>query len=232
MKEGDIIKKASICIFILLVLTTLEPSRVVFSKNLISPLTCEDKLRTMEPIVPKTIYEYQLLGDRDMNKFKGNLEPISSVLKDGIDIAFVSVYKDLDFQRPAYAPQWHSSYWRWSYMPVNLANQQHKLFTYSGGLSVWFDLPNELVLPGKLSNASPINKKVFTTIYPYVVRLIVFDFNIISIKYYKNQICVIGEPLRKGLTVADIDIKNIPDSQKLIQLITPDRYELDYSILY
>ncbi|GKU27481.1 hypothetical protein CFOLD11_43080 [Clostridium folliculivorans] len=224
-------KKASLCIFILSVLTTLEPSSVVISKNLNAPLTCEDKLRTMEPIIPKTIYDYQLLRDRDMNNFKRNLEPISSVLKDGIDIPFVSIYKDLDFQRPAYAQQWHSSYWRWSYMPVNLANQQHKLFLYSGGLSVWYDLSNELVLPGDLSNSSPINKKAFSTAYPYVVRIIVFDFNITSIKYYKNQICVIGEPLRKGLTVVDIDIKNIPTSQKLIQLVTPDGYELDYSIM-
>lgn len=231
MKEGDIMKKTSLCIFILLVLTSLEPSRVVSCKNLTSPLTCEDKLRTMEPIVPKTIYDYQLLRDRDMNKFKRNLEPISSVLKDGIDIPFVSVYKDLNFQRPAYAKQWHSSYWRWSYMPVNLANQQHKLFIYSGGLSVWHDLLNSLPLPMELTNSSSINKKAFTTNYPYVVRIIVFDFNITSIKYSNNQICVIGEPLRKGISIVDIDTKNLPSSQKLIQLITPDGYELDYSIM-
>ncbi|MBK1812142.1 hypothetical protein JHL18_16080 [Clostridium sp. YIM B02505] len=224
-------RKTPLCIFMLLVLTTLEPSRVVLSMDLTSPLTCEDKLRTMEPIVPKTIYDYQLLRDRDMSKFKGKLEPTLSVLKDGIDVPFVSIYKDLDFQRPSYAQQWHSSYWRWSYMPLNLANQQHKLFTYSGGASVWYDITNSLPLPKGLNNSSPINKKAFSTAYPYVVRFIVFDFNITSIKYSNNQICVIGEPLRKGISIVDIDTKNIPSSQKLIQLITPDGYELDYSIM-
>lgn len=38
--------------------------------------------------------------------------------------------------------------------------------------------------------------------------------------------------MRKGLTILDFDTKNIPNSKKLLQLATPDDYELDYLILY
>lgn len=113
-----------------------------------------------------------------------------------------------------------------------MAYEQHIVFSYTGGLSWWYDLSNYLALPSGLDNSSPIHKFAFSTTYPYVVRLIVFKFNVNSIKYYKNQIIVTGEPLRKGLTIVDFDTRNLPNSKKILQLATPDAYELDYLILY
>jgi hypothetical protein len=101
-----------------------------------------------------------------------------------------------------------------------------------GGLSWWFDLSSELALPEGNGGPSPINKMAFTIKYPYVVRLIIFKFNVKSIKYYKNQFVVSGEPLRTGITVLDFDIKDLPEGHKFLQLATPDGYEIDYLIIY
>ena len=206
--------------------------RIESAKGELIPMTCEEKLNLLEPANPKTIYDYELLPDRNINTFKEKVLPISLVQKNGSKVLFVTFYKDLNWQRPAYDPTWHSSSWRWSYVPLNMAYQQHIVYSYQGGLSWWYDLSNYLALPGGTGGPSPIHEYAFTIKYPYVVRLIVFNCNIASIKYYKNQIIVSGEPLRKGLTIIDFDTRNFTDSKKLIQLATPNGYELDYSILY
>lgn len=209
-----------------------QSSIVVAANNGYYPPTCEERLKFLEPEQPKTIYDYELLPDTNIDKFKEEVLPISLVQKKGIKIPFVTAYKDLNWQRPAYDSAWHSSYWRWSYVPRNMAYQQHQVFSYQGGLSSWYDLSHDLALPLSTGGPSPINEDAFTIKYPYVVRLIIFDFNVETIKHYKNQIVVLGEPLRKGLTVIDFDTKNLPGSQKLLQLSTPDGYEIDFTILY
>ena len=45
---------------------------------------------------------------------------------------------------------------------------------------MWYDLSNYLALPHGSDGPSPINEFTFTIKYPYVVRLIVFDFNVAS----------------------------------------------------
>lgn len=196
-----------------------------------APLTCEERLKSLEPSEPKTIYDYELMPDRNLSSFKKEILPVSEIKNKGSILPYVTVYKNLNWQRPVYDKAWHSSYWRWSNVPINLANQQHNIFAYSGGLSVWYDLSNELALPANAERPSPINKFAFTVKYPYVLRLIIFKSNVTSVKYYKNQILVTGEPLRKGLTIVDIDMKNIGGDEKLLQLVTPDGCELDYIIV-
>ena len=207
-------------------------TRAVSAKSEHSPITCEEKLNLLEPSKPKTIYDYELMPDKNISTFKGEVFPISLVQKNGNKVSFVTVYKDLNWQRPSYYPTWHSSSWRWSYVPLHMAYQQHIFYSYQGGLSWWYDLSSYLALPDGTGVPSPIHENAFTIKYPYVVRLIVFNFNITSIKYYKNQILVSGEPLRKGLTIVDFDTRNFLNSKKLLQLATPDGYELDYLILY
>ena len=210
----------------------LQSSIVVAANNGYYPPTCEERLKFLEPAEPKTIYDYELLPDRNIDKFKEEVLPISLVQKKGVEIPFVTAYKDLNWQRPAYDSAWHSSYWRWSNVPLNMAYQQHKVFSYQGGGSWWYDLSSHLALPAGTGGASPINEFAFTIKYPYVVRLIIFNFNVETIKHYKNQFVVSGEPLRKGITVIDFDTKNLPGSEKLLQLATPDGYEIDFTILY
>jgi hypothetical protein len=112
-----------------------------------------------------------------------------------------------------------------------MARQQHIVYSYQMGLSGWYDFSNELALPDRNRQPSPINEYAFTIKYPYVVRLVIFNFNAASIKHYKNQLVITGEPLRKGITILDFDTKNLPASKKLLQLATPDGYELDYLTL-
>jgi hypothetical protein len=37
--------------------------------------------------------------------------------------------------------------------------------------------------------------------------------------------------MRKGLIMVDFDTKNLPGDKKLLQIATPDGYEIDYLIL-
>lgn len=221
-------RKIYILLSFIIVILQLTTTASALSEN--KPMTCEERLKSLEPSKPETIYDYEILLDRDTNRIKGEVLPIPTVQKNGSNVPFVTVYKNLNWQRPAYDESWHSTYWRWSYVPINMAYQQHKLFSYQGGGSWWYDLSHNLALPVDAGGPSPINEYAFTIKYPYVVRLIVFDFDIKSIKQYKGQIVVSGEPLRKGLTVVDFDTKNFSDSIKLIQLSTPDGYEIDYLI--
>ncbi|QGU95418.1 hypothetical protein GOM49_10250 [Clostridium bovifaecis] len=219
-------------IFLLPFIIFFQSAGTGLAKDQHVPMTCEEKLKLLEPTEPKTIYDYELLRDRDMSNFQEEVLPISLVQKTGIKVPFSTVYKDLNWQRPVYSPLWHSSSWRWSYVPLNMAYQRHIVFDYQGGLSWWYDLSSYLALPNGIDTASPIHEYAFTIKYPYVVRLIVFNFNITSIKHYKNQILVSGEPLRKGLTLVDFDTKNLPASKKLLQLATPDGHEIDYLYMY
>jgi hypothetical protein len=216
--------------FLVCIMVFFQPNAIVSAISGLAPTSCEERLDTLEPKDPKVIYDYELLIDRDLSKFKEKIFPISLVQKEGSNLPFEVVYKDLKWKRPAYSPIWHSSNLRWSNVPLNMANQQHRVFGYSMGLSGWYDFSNDLALPNPERQPSPINKYAFTIKYPYVVRLVVFDFNIESMKYYKNQIVVFGQPLRNGITILDFDIKNLPGS-KLLQLSTPDGYELDYLVI-
>lgn len=96
---------------------------------------------------------------------------------------------------------------------------------------LWYDFSNDFALPDRERQPSPIHEYAFTIKYPYVVRLVIFNFNAASIKHYKNQLVITGEPLRKGITILDFDTKNLPGSKKLLQLAAPDGYELDYLTL-
>jgi len=219
------------CISLLFLYIIFQCTTTVSAISEDTPMTCQEKLNLLEPSKPKTIYDYELLSDRNLSTFNGKVLPISLIQKNGSKITFTTVYKNLNWQRPAYDPYWHSSSWRWSYVPLNMAYQQHIVYSYQGGLSWWYDLSSYLALPSGADGSSPIHKSAFTIKYPYVIRLIVFKFNIKSIKYYKNQILVSGEPLRKGLTIVDFDARSFPNSKKLLQLATPDGYELDYLML-
>lgn len=229
---SDIVRARFFCICLIAFIILFQSNVTGFAKRQSTPMTCEERLKSLEPTEPKTVYDYELLRNRDINTFKEKVFPISIVQKKGTLVPFVTVYKDLDWLRPVYSPIWHSSSWRWSYVPLNMTYQRHIIYDYQGGLSWWYDLSSYLALPSGADGPSPINKYAFTIKYPYVVRLIVFNFNIKSMKLYKNQIVVTGEHLRKGLTVIDFDKKDFSDSKKLIQLATPDGYEIDYFIMY
>lgn len=224
--------KGLFLIFLLFYTVSFQSPIVVAANNGYYPPTCEERLKSLEPAQPKTIYDYDLLPEKNIDKYKEEVLPISLIQKKGIKVPFITVYKNLNWQRPAYDSAWHSSYWRWSYSPLNMAYQQHKVFSYQGGNSWWYDLSSHLALPAGTGGPSPINEFAFTIKYPYVVSLIIFDFNVDTIKHYNNQFVVSGKPLRKGLTVIDFDTKNLPGSEKLLQLATLDGYEIDFTILY
>jgi hypothetical protein len=105
---SDIMKKRSFCIFLLCFFVLFQYTRTGVAKNEHKPMTCEEKLKLLEPANPKTIYDYELLRERNINTFKEKLSPISLVRNNGSKVPFVIVYKNLNWQRPVYDPIWHS----------------------------------------------------------------------------------------------------------------------------
>lgn len=162
-------KRRKIHILLSFIIVFLQLTTIASALSENKPMTCEERLKSLEPSKPKTIYDYEILLDRDTNRIKGEVLPIPTVQKNGSNVPFVTVYKNLNWQRPAYDESWHSTYWRWSYVPINMAYQQHKLFSYQGGGSWWYDLSHNLALSVDAGGPSPINEYAFTIKYPYVV---------------------------------------------------------------
>ena len=83
-------------IFLLTFFIFFQSIGMTYAKNEYIPMTCEEKLNLLEPSKPKTIYDYELLPDRDTSKFIKEIIPISLVQKKGSNIPFKVVYRDLN----------------------------------------------------------------------------------------------------------------------------------------
>lgn len=226
MKESGVMKVPKMTVIIILsLILVLQATKVV---PVIS-LTPDDRLARLEPKEPSIMYDYQLLKyERDLSQFYKEVLPIKTILLKGHKLPFRIIFSDMDWKRPAYHPNWHSSSFRWCYIPINIAIQQHNLFIYQGGGSARYDLSNSLVLPNEIHKKSPFSEYAFTTKYPYVTRFIIFKAKPLSIKAYKNQLAVVVEPQRTGLHIIDFEHKQLQNQKLLVQMSTADGAELDY----
>lgn len=157
--------------------------------------------------------------------------PIQDVIKEGKEIQIDFGYNDPDWIRPAYKTYWHSSVsgGRWSYVPRRINYSLHKIFTSYQTTSIYYDFTHELGI-WEESKSFDLDNGLSN------IALVVMDSNIKKIITYGNQVLVISEPKRTGLQVVEIHHSKIhpidKDSPIMFQLVTPDGYELDYSLLY
>lgn len=158
---------------------------------------------------------------------------ISDVIKKGNDVKIDFVYNDPNWNRPAYKSYWHStvSGGRWSYVPNRINYSLHDIFTIYATASIYYDFAHNLGIWDESESFNWDGSKTLENI-----MLVTMNSNIKKIVTYGNQVVVIVEPARRGLQVFAIpnDVLKPVDKKSSImfQLVTPDKYELDYSLIF
>ena len=139
------------------------------------------------------------------------------------------IYNNPDWERPAYKSYWHSEYGRWSYVPNRIHYALHRVFSTYATASIYYDFIHDL---GIAEESEHFNKYEFTSPFDYL-QIVVMNTSIEKVITYENQIVIVGKPQRTGLqaiVIPNHDIKPIGNSNIiLIQLATPDGYEIDYT---
>lgn len=181
------------------------------------------RLKSLEPDKPKTMYRSEF-----DHLFPSKLYPVKEIIKIGMEIPFETGLNNPEWKRPVYSQNWHSTYWggRWSYMPYNLNNSQHRMFVGYQSAGIWFDLSESLGLNEEVKNVSFAEEKVNEK-----TILVIMQANVKKIINKGNQFVLISEPMRDGLQVLAIKTGSLLKLKEplLFHLVTPDGYEFDYN---
>lgn len=154
---------------------------------------------------------------------------VKEVMKDGRKITKNYLYKDLNWIRPSYKEYWNQEYGggRWSNVNTLMNYAYHRIFTEHPTASIQYDFMHYLGI-FDLNFKYPKNYSIFD------IKLVVMNASIIDIKTLGNQVVVVHDPLRKGINILLVNHKEInPINYKepiMFQLVTPDGYEIDYSL--
>lgn len=180
---------------------------------------------TLDSILPdenKVMYDnpYRLYGD-EMPSYE--TYPLTEAIDMGKSIDFSVLFNDSNYMRPMYDSRWRDFYFRlWSFLPYKVSDAHHRLFIFPLGASSNFDFTGE---QGGFLNVSIDAHRS--------KNLLVYNFDVKSIKLHENQVTLVGEPKRTGAQVISIvqdDLLDEDTNEKdlLFQLSTPDGYEIDY----
>jgi len=187
-----------------------------------------ERLRRLEPDTP------QDMGDPPFFQLPlpSKTKPIPEILSTGKELPVEFAYNDPYWQRPAYKSYWQSSVsgGRWSYVPSRIHYAFHRLFTTYPTASIFYDFVHELGIAEEsgsfnLSADKPFEKMVIAVMQSDVKQIFTLG----------NQVVIKSEPSRSGLQVLTIPLSQIepfnPDEAVLVQLSTPEGYEMDYSTI-
>lgn len=182
----------------------------------------KERLYFLEPERPTDIIEPKLYN----MKLPSKIYPIKEVIESSNEISFETIIDKPNYIRPIYEKHWHSTTGRWSYIPNRIRTAQHRLFTeYDIGLSNWYDFEHDIGFEIPM-----IQDKKALDIY-----IVTFQTEITKVYTKGNQIVVVGYPKRNGVQVSTITTKDLKPANKkeflLIQLVTPDGYEIDYTLI-
>lgn len=159
-----------------------------------------------------------------------NEVPIRQVLEKGEEIPIEFIYNDPDWVRPAYKEYWHSKSGRWSYVPNRIHYALHRIFSTYATASIYYDFIHDL---GIVDESSDFSKYEYTSSPFDFLQVVVMNTLIEKVVTYENQIVIIGKPQRTGLQAIVIPTAKINPIENtyniLIQLVTPDGYEIDYT---
>jgi len=185
----------------------------------------EERLGRLEPAQPHDIERLQ--SQEELAKhYPSQVAPLEQVIRSGTKIPYQLIREDPDYERPVYLKQWHSSYGRWSFVPMRVHYALHRLFpTYDIGLSHLYQLEGDL----------GVSFPIFQNEASLDLYLILFQTSVVDVHTKGNQVVVTGKPQRNGVHVLTIKTAALQPSNKddalLIQLATPAGDELDYSLI-
>lgn len=185
---------------------------------------CKNRLKALEPKEAINIDSWPIYNI----PFPPNVQPVSAVINLGNEIPLEFAYNNLEWQRPAYKFYWHTvpAGGRFSYMPNRVNYSLHRIFASYPTASIMYDLEGNIGIMEESKDfdydISNINQIVLIALQSDIKKVITLD----------NQIIVIVEPSRSGLQVITIPDDMIQPSNKdeaiMIQMITPDGFEIDY----
>jgi hypothetical protein len=186
------------------------------------------RLKSLEPESPEDIQQNSI----NNIPLPSKIFSITDVIKKGKEIKLDDAYKYPKWVKPTYKSYWHStvSGGRWSYVPDRIKYASHNIFTIYPTASVFYDFSRNLGIWDEIESFKFKHNDLETIV------LVVMNSNIKKIITYGNQVVVIAEPTRNGLQVIEIPGKEImltdEKSPVMFQLVTPDGYEIDYSLIY
>ncbi|WP_431809645.1 hypothetical protein [Brevibacillus agri] len=183
----------------------------------------ESQLESLEPATPRTLPDPPF---RYQPALPSSVLPVADILRNGTRIPHQLIVDKPKYSRPAYEDHWHSKFGRWIYLPTRVHYALHRLFAqYDIGLSNWYDFEQQLGI------SIPMRQdKQSLDLY-----IVAFQTKITEVYTKGNQIVVTGLPKKHGVQVITVKTGQLrpanPEENLLIQLVTPDGYELDDTII-
>jgi hypothetical protein len=157
---------------------------------------------------------------------------VEQVIEKGEEIPIKFIYNDPKWKRPAYKEYWHSKYGRWSYVPTRLHYAMHRIFSTYATASRYYDFVHDLGIAYESDDFNDYEYTPPPSPFEYL-EIVVMNTLIEKVITYDNQIVIIGKPQRTGLQAIIIPTEKINPIENadniLIQLVTPDGYEIDYT---
>jgi hypothetical protein len=187
------------------------------------------RLRQLEPEIPHDVASTHL----HEIPLPTPVYSIQEVFDHGKSIDYKLAYNAADWVKPAYKTYWHSttSDGRWSYVPRRINYAMHDIFTTYATASIYYDFIHDLGINDESRYFQYDPSKPLETI-----MVVTMKSKIQEIITHGNQVVVVVEPSRTGLQVFPISHEALKQTDKnsslLFQLVTPDGYEIDHSLIY
>lgn len=225
MKDNDLTLTKNILILILLVLIIRYAVTKISSSSTQALSHSVEYSFALEPDTPKNIDDPPFYS----TPFPPNEVAIKQVIEQGEEIPIKFIYNEPDWRRPAYKEYWHSKYGRWSYVPHRIHYALHRIFSTYATASRYYDFVHNL---GIALESNDFKDYEFTSPFDYL-DIVVMNTLIEKVITYQNQIVIVGKPQRTGLQAIIVPTAKINPIENtdniLIQLVTPDGYEIDYT---
>lgn len=189
-------------------LDELKKENTLLRKELSYYVPLEDEMRITEEDCP----------DRSFDVISRNGDIPKDILGKRIDIPFTIHYSNLQYKRPIYHPAWKKNYRQgWAYVPRKVCDALHNLFIVPTDKEKQADFLGNLAFFEKFQ---PIDERQ--------IGLLVYDFDIKSIKTFDDQIFITGIPSRTDAQIISINQKYLENHLKYsIYLETMDGFQTD-----
>ena len=190
----------------------------------------EGRLNMLEPKDPRNLYPADFHPP-----FPSKTYSIAEVIQTGRRVPFQVGVDRPEWVRPVYIENWHSTYWggRFSYVPYNLYLSGRRMFIGFQSAGIWFGLTESLGIAEELREVE--NPEAFREerVNEKMV-LVIMQARVKEIYKKENQLVLVSEPQRTGLQVITLKHKETlpadPDGYTLFQLVTPEGYEIDFTL--